>query len=110
MTTSAALTVAPNSTTAWPRSVLRRSSSMVGIAVMWAKLWSAPPRRLRGTPWVISYRIGRLSVRDLHHQGGVRRAAADPARPPGLRAARFAEGDGRGRGPAARVLRAHRRA
>src|SRR5437764_949670 len=79
-TTSAALTVAPNSTTAWPRSEFRRSSSMEVVAVMAGEAMC----RFAGSPQVgpwdfISDLLGRLYVRDLHHQGRVRGAAADPA-------------------------------
>ena len=45
---------------------------------------------------------------DLHDEGGVRSAPARRAGPPGLRAAGLAQGDLRGRGPAARLPRAHR--
>ena len=54
MTTSAALTVAPNSTTAWPRSAFRRSSSIGGAAVVAshaATVGAASRARLRGPTW-----------------------------------------------------------
>src|SRR4051794_3289329 len=78
---------------------------------------SSRPHRPLGDQ-AFSDRCGRIRTDDLHDEGGVRRTAPRRAGPPARRRGRggeragsgLAEGDRRGRGTAARLLGAHRRA